>query len=207
MLALCGIPVTANRLVRTPAEAAEAAAAIGYPVVLKVESPDIPHKTEAGVVRLNLRDGAAVQDACAAILDAAANLPGRPAVDGVSVQPMLPPGVEMLIGARVDPQFGPLIVVGLGGVWVELLKDSALALAPVQPDEAEAMLYRLKAAALLQGFRGSEPVGIRRLADIICRASELVSDLRDDIAEMDINPLICTGARIIAVDGLIVKAG
>jgi len=207
VLALYGIPVTANRLVRTPAEAAEAAAAIGYPVVLKVESPDISHKTDAGVVRLNLCNGAAVQDACAAILDAAASLPGRPAVDGVSVQPMLPPGVEMLIGARVDPQFGPLIVVGLGGVWVELLKDSALALAPVQPDEAEAMLHRLKAAALLQGFRGSEAVDIRRLADVICRASELVSDLCRDITEMDINPLICTGARITAVDGLIVKAG
>jgi acetyl-CoA synthetase len=207
VLALYGIPVAASRLVHTPAEAVEAAAAIGYPVVLKVESADIPHKTEAGVVCLNLRDGPAVQDACAAILDAAAKLPGRPAVDGVSVQPMLPPGVEMLIGARVDPQFGPLIVVGLGGVWVELLKDSALALAPVQPDEAEAMLYRLKAAALLQGFRGSEPVDIRRLADIVCRTSELVSDLRHDIAELDINPLICTGARITAVDGLIVKAG
>ncbi len=207
VLALYGIPVTANCLVRTPAEAADTAAAIGYPVVLKVESPDIPHKTEAGVIRLNVHDGAAVQEACAAILDAAASLRGRPTVDGVSVQPMLPPGVEMLIGARVDPQFGPLIIVGLGGVWVELLKDSALALAPVQPDEAEAMLNRLKAAALLQGFRGSEPVDIRRLADIICRASELVSDLRHDMTEMDINPLICTGARITAVDGLIVKAG
>ena len=113
----------------------------------------------------------------------------------------------MLISGRVDPQFGPLIVVGLGGVWVELLKDSALALAPVQPDEAAAMLHRLKAAALLQGFRGSGAVDIGRLAEIVCRASELVSDLRDDITDMDINPLICTGHRMTAVDGLIVKAG
>ena len=207
VLALYGIPVTADCLVRTPAEAVEAADAIGYPVVLKVESPDIPHKTEAGVVRLGLRDAAAVQAACAAILDAAASLPGRPVVEGVLVQPMLPPGVELLIGARVDPQFGPLIVVGFGGIWVELLKDSALALAPVQPDEAQAMLLGLRSAALLQGFRGSEPVDIPRLAEIICRASELVSDLRHEIAEMDINPLICTGSRITAVDGLIVKAG
>lgn len=207
VLALYGIPVTTNRMVFSPDEAAKAAADIGYPVVLKAESAHIPHKTDAGVVRLNLQNDAAVREAYTAILATAATLPGRPAMDGVSVQPMLPPGVEILIGARVDPQFGPLIVVGLGGVWVELLKDSALALAPVQMDEAEAMLRRLKAAPLLHGFRGAEPVDIRRLADIICRVSELVSDLRDDIAELDINPLICTGARITAVDGLIIKAG
>ena len=207
VLALYGIPTVADRLVQTAEEAADAAWQIGFPVVLKAESPDIPHKTDAGVVRLDLRDAAAVRTACRDILATAARLPGPPKLDGVLVQPMLPPGVEILIGARIDPQFGPLVVVGLGGIWVELLKDSALALAPVQPDEALAMLRRLKGAALLQGFRGAEPVDLERLAEIVCRASELVHDLRDEIVEMDINPLICAGSRITAVDGLFVKAG
>ena len=110
-----------------------------------------------------------------------------------------------MIGARTDPLFGPLVVVGLGGILVELLKDSALALAPVQHDEALAMLRGLKGAALLTGFRGAEPVDLDRLADIICRASELAADGCGEIAEMDINPLICAGASITAVDGLIVK--
>ena len=207
VLALYGIPVAEDRQVQTPEQAVQAASEIGFPVVLKVESPDILHKSDAGVVRLGLADGDAVRRACADILDRAAGLPGAPRVDGVLVQPMLPPGVEMLIGARVDPLFGPLIVVGLGGVWVELLGDSALALAPVHPAEARAMLGQLKGAPLLQGFRGAEPVDLDRLAEIVCRASELVSDLRDHIAELDINPLICRGASITAVDGLIVKAG
>jgi acetyl-CoA synthetase len=112
----------------------------------------------------------------------------------------------MLIGGRTDPQFGPLIVVGLGGVFVEVLKDAALALAPVQQAEALAMLRGLRGAALLSGFRKSEPVDLEKLAEIVCRASELIADAGGLIAEMDINPLICAGSRITAVDGLIVKA-
>ncbi len=206
VMALYGIPVVEDRLVQTPDEAASTAEALGFPVVLKVESPDILHKTEAGVVRLNLSDAAAVRTACHEVLAAAAKVQPAPHINGVLVQPMLPKGVEVLIGGRTDPQFGPLIVVGLGGVFVELLKDAALALAPVQHGEALAMLRGLKGAALLTGFRGSEPVDLDKLADIVCRASELIADAGGVVAEMDINPLICAGSRITAVDGLIVKA-
>ena len=206
VMALYGIPVVEDRLVQTPDEAASAAEALGFPVVLKVESPDILHKTEAGVVRLNLATADAVRSACRDILAAAAAAEPMPRINGVLVQPMLPQGVEMLIGGRTDPQFGPLIVAGLGGVFVEVLKDAALALAPVQQGEALAMLRGLKGAALLSGFRKSEPVDLDALADIVCRASELMADMNGMVAEMDINPLICAGSRITAVDGLIVKA-
>jgi acyl-CoA synthetase (NDP forming) len=118
---------------------------------------------------------------------------------------MMPQGVEMVVGARVDPLFGPLVVVGLGGILVELLHDTALAPAPVTHDEALALLAELKGARLLDGFRGMPPVDRNRLADVICRVAALVADHRDTIAELDVNPLICTGDNITAVDALIVR--
>ena len=174
--------------------------------MLKIESADIPHKSDVGLVRLGLSTPEAVERACDDILRGAAALESRPHIAGVSVQRMIGRGVEVLVGGRVDAQFGPLVVVGLGGVLVELLGDSALALAPVGRPHARAMLAGLQGAALLRGFRGADPVDLDRLADIVARASELVADLRDDLAELDINPLICSGAEIVAVDGLIVRS-
>jgi hypothetical protein len=108
-----------------------------------------------------------------------------------------------MVGARVDPQLGPLIVAGFGGVLVELLKDTAVELAPVTLEEAQAMLSRLRGAALLRGFRGSEPVDTRKLAEVVARLSQLVADHHERISEIDVNPLICAGNRVIAVDALI----
>ena len=119
---------------------------------------------------------------------------------------MVPKGVEVMVGARNDPQFGPLVVVGLGGVLVEVLRDTALALAPVGLAEATAMLRGLKGAALLDGFRGAPAVDLPRLAEIVCRFSELAADAGSAVAEMEVNPLICAGDRILAADALIVKA-
>ena len=110
-----------------------------------------------------------------------------------------------MVGARVDPVFGPLVVVGLGGIMVELLKDSVVALAPVTREEALAMLRGLKGSRLLYGFRGSPEVDLDRLADAVCRISEFAADQRERFEELDVNPLICTGARITAVDALIVR--
>jgi hypothetical protein len=118
---------------------------------------------------------------------------------------MVPQGTEIMVGARVDPQFGPMIVVGLGGVFVELLKDTSVRLAPVDAREARRMLSELKAQRALQGFRGSEPVNLDKLAEIIARVSELAADQQGRMAELDVNPLICAGERIIAVDALIAK--
>jgi acyl-CoA synthetase (NDP forming) len=203
VLAAYGVPVVSEVLVSTAAEACDAAATLGFPVALKVESPDLPHKTEAGVIRLNLSSVEDVQVAFEAVMTNARRGPGTPRINGVLVQPMIPSGVEIMVGARVDPLFGSLIVVGFGGTLVELLKDTAVELAPVTHHEALSMLRRLKGAALLDGFRGAEPVDVGQLAEIICRLSELAADQTQRISELDVNPLICAGRRIIAVDALI----
>jgi succinyl-CoA synthetase beta subunit len=206
VLALYDVPVVGELVAQSVDEAVNAAGSLGYPVVLKVESPDLPHKTEAGVVRLNLRTPDEVREAYQTIVARANAVTPPPRIAGVLVQRMMPQGVEMVIGARVDPLFGPLVVVGLGGILVEVLKDTALAPAPVTHDEALAMLAELKGARLLDGFRGMPAVDRNALADAIQRVSIFAADHRDVLAELDINPLICAGDSIVAVDALIVPA-
>ena len=206
VLALYHIPVVGERLTATADEAVAAADALGYPVVLKVESPDLPHKTEAGVIRLNLKSADEVRAGYAAVMANAHKVSPPPHINGVLVQPMVPQGVEIVIGARNDPLFGPLIVVGLGGILVEVLKDTALSPAPVTPYEAMALLRQLKGVKLLEGFRGTEAVNMDRLAEVISKVSRFAADHRDSVAELDVNPLICAGDRITAVDALIVPS-
>ena len=203
LLAAYGVPMVGERLVATADEALAAALELGLPVALKVESAAIPHKTEAGVVRLGLADENALRAAYAEVMANALAVADAGAIRGVLVQPMVPAGVEVLIGARVDPLFGPMVVVGLGGILVELMRDSAVALAPLGHDDALALLRSLKGARLLQGFRGSEPVDLDRLADIVCRVAQFASDHRGRITELDLNPLICSAGRIVGVDALI----
>jgi len=205
VLAAYGVPVVRDVLTRSADEAAAAARELGLPVVLKVESPDIPHKTEAGVIRLGLKTEEEVRKAFAEVMRNAQAVSPPARISGVLVQPMVPQGTEIMVGARVDPQFGPMVVVGLGGIFVELLKDTSVRLAPVGAREARRMLGELKAQRALQGFRGAEPVDLDTLADAIARISELAADQRGQIAELDVNPLICAGTRIIAVDALIAK--
>jgi acetate---CoA ligase (ADP-forming) len=138
------VPVTRERLTHTADEAAIAAAAIGYPFVLKAQSAAIPHKTGAGVVYLNLADAHPVLEAYRAIEAAVARLPGPITIDGVSVQEMARDGIEMMVGIHNDEQFGPVVVCGMGGVMVEVLRDTAQALAPVSKAEALAMLQTFK---------------------------------------------------------------
>jgi len=206
LLAAYGVPVVAERLVQSPQEAVAAAQALGYPVAIKLESPDVAHKTEAGVVKLALHDRESLLRAYAQVMENAARLSPAPRIHGVLVQPMVAQGLELMVGARTDPLFGPVIMVGLGGIFVELLKDTAIDLAPVAPWQARAMLESLHGAALLRGFRGSEPVDVDQLADIVARLSEFICDHSTQVAELDVNPLICAGGRIVAVDALIVMA-
>jgi acyl-CoA synthetase (NDP forming) len=205
VMALYGVPVVGDALVQSASAAGEAATKFGFPVVLKGESPDVLHKTEVGLVKLALNNASEVERGYEEIMQAVAAISPKPEFRGVVVQPMVPKGVEVMVGARHDPQFGPLVVVGLGGVLVEVLRDTALSLAPVGRSEAEAMLRGLKGAALLGGFRGAPAVDIPRLADIVARFSELAADAGSAVAEMEINPLIGAGDRIVAVDALIVK--
>jgi acetate---CoA ligase (ADP-forming) len=206
VLALYGVPVVGERLAHSVNDAVDAATALGYPVVLKVESPDLPHKTEAGVIRLNMRTADEVREGYAAVMANAAKVTPSPRINGVLVQPMAPQGIEMVVGARNDPLFGPLIVVGLGGILVEVLKDTALSPAPVTPSEAEALLRQLKGVKLLEGFRGMPAVDVQRLAQVISDVSRFAADHPGSVAELDVNPLICAGDRITAVDALIVVA-
>jgi acyl-CoA synthetase (NDP forming) len=205
-LALYGISCVEERLAADREAAVAAAEALGFPAVLKALSPDLPHKTEAGVIRLNLKNATEVGAAYEAILAGIAGLSPAPHLDGVLVQRMVPQGIEIVVGGRVDPQFGPLVVVGLGGVLVEVLKDTALAPAPIGPDEAEALLRELRAFPLLHGYRGLAGVDLALLCDIVCRVSELIADQRRLVSELDINPLICAGSSITAVDALIVPS-
>jgi acyl-CoA synthetase (NDP forming) len=205
VLAAYDVPVVEEALTTSADDAATAAARIGFPVALKVESPDIPHKTEAGVIRLDLRDEAAVRQAFDAVMANARKAEPNARLNGVLVQPMIAAGVEIMVGGRIDPVFGPLILVGTGGILVELLKDSVVDLAPVTVAQARSMLDRLKSAPLLAGYRGSAPVDRDKLAGIVARLSEFIADNRDAVAELDVNPLICSAGRIVAVDALIAK--
>lgn len=200
VLAAYGVPVVEERLARSADEAVAAARALGYPVVLKAESPTILHKTELGVVRLNVADEAGVRRHYAEIVVAARGHE----LAGVLVQPMAG-GVEIIVGARVDPAVGPVVVVGSGGVLVELVQDSVAALAPVTQRQARRMLERLKGYKLLTGFRGGKAVDVDALAQAVARISEFAADFAGEIAEMDVNPLRCSGERIVAVDALITK--
>ncbi|RYE04468.1 MAG: CoA-binding protein [Sphingomonadales bacterium] len=207
VLALYGLPVVPERVSVSLDDALSAACEFGYPVVLKVESADIPHKSDAGAVRLGVGDDEALRIAYAEVLTNARGAVPDAHIRGVLVQPMVAKGVEIMLGGRIDPQFGPLVVASMGGVLVELLGDSALALAPVSIPQAKQMLSGLKAKKLLDGFRGSAPVDSDALAALIVRVSEFLVDQRDLVAELDINPLVCSERSIMAVDALISRAG
>ena len=206
VLAAYGVPVVPERLTNSEDAAVAAATEVGFPVAMKVESPDLPHKTEAGVIRLKLKDAAEVREAYRAVMaNAHHHAPGA-RINGVLVQPMAKPGVEVMVGGRIDPLMGPLIVAGLGGVLVELMRDSSLALAPVSHTEARAMFEALRGRAALEGFRGAPAADLDKLADILTRLSEFVADQRERITELDVNPIIVSGSDAVAVDALIVKA-
>lgn len=204
ILACYGIAVPHEIVARDPEQAGLAAGRIGGPVAIKIVSPDILHKTEAGGVRLGLSTPEYVSKAAADILASAARYAPQARIDGISVQQMAPAGVEIVLGVKNDRQFGPLIAVGLGGIMVELLDDTAVRLVPVDERIARAMLASLRGRALLTGFRGKAGVDIDGLVDTICRLSELAHDLRDMIDQIDINPVVVSGNGVMAADALII---
>jgi len=206
VLELYGIPTVREIGADSLAALLHAATELGFPLALKIESPDISHKTEAGGVALNLRSMDELRAGYERVLANARSFSPAARISGVLLQPMVPAGVEVVAGARIDPLLGPLIVVGFGGVLVELSRDAALELAPINDEEAVRMLRRLKGAALFEGFRGAPAVDLDRLADILVRVSELAADQQSLIAELDINPIICAGSTTMAVDALIVRA-
>jgi acyl-CoA synthetase (NDP forming) len=182
LLAAYGLPLLAQETVRTAAEAGKAAADLGGRVALKGIAPGLIHKTDAGLVKLNL-DGASV-------LAAATEMKSRvTSVSGFLVQQMAEPGTEMIVGVAHDPQFGPVVACGAGGVLVELIKDVSVRLAPLSVEDAAAMIRELKTFPVLEGYRGSPPRDVAALEQILLRISALVDDI-SAIAELDLNPVL-----------------
>src|SRR5262249_14464015 len=159
-------------------------------VALKVDSPDILHKTEAGVVRLNLRDAAQVRTAYAEVLANAKVHAPQARIIGVSVQEMVGEGVGVIIGVNFDPQLGPVLLLGSGGLMVEVYNDVALRRCPITRPEAQRMIAEVKGARLLQGFRGRPAADLAALADTLVQVSQLAMHLEGNLAELDINPLM-----------------
>jgi acetate---CoA ligase (ADP-forming) len=200
LLAAAGIPLASSRLAKTPEAAARVASELGVPVALKIVSPDISHKTDVGGVALDLRAPVAVREATAAMLAHVARARPDAAVEGVLVQTMAPGGgVELVLGAVRDPQFGPVVVVGFGGIYVEVLDDTAMRLAPIGAGEARRMLDELRLAPLLTGARGRPPVALDALAETIARFSALAASA-PEITELEINPLVATPDGVTAID-------
>ncbi|MGC9958749.1 acetate--CoA ligase family protein [Roseiarcus sp.] len=204
VLAAYGVRVPDEAIASDPDAAAAAAKRIGFPVALKISSKDILHKTEVGGIRLGVSSEEAARVATREILASSRKHKPEARIDGVSVQQMLTGGGEIVIGVKRDPQFGPLIAVGMGGVLVELLQDAAVRLAPVSDRSARAMVESLKGYKLLKGYRGVEGVDLNSLVDVICRVSELADDLKDLIEEIDVNPVIVSATGAVAADALVV---
>jgi acyl-CoA synthetase (NDP forming) len=199
------LPPAAERLVHSAEAAADAAASLGFPVVLKVQSADLPHKTEVGGVRLNLGDRAAVSAACIAMLADVVRHKPEAKIDGVLVQKMAPKGHELVIGMVNDPTFGPIMMVGYGGTTVELFGDVVHAPAPVDEAAATQMLLALKSARLLTGFRGSAPIDLAPVATLVASLSRAALTLREQVAEFELNPVIlhADGSGLTVADALL----
>jgi acyl-CoA synthetase (NDP forming) len=198
-----GINVTRTVLALSQKEAVTLSGEIGFPVVLKVASPDITHKTDAGGVKLGLKNKAEVRRAYAEIIDSARQKFPKAKIEGVTVQAMARPGLEIIIGTFKDPQFGPVIMFGLGGIFVEVLKDVAFRIVPILPRDAAEMIQEIKGYALLNGYRGHEPAHIPTLEKMLLNVSEFVAKT-PGIKEIDLNPVFAYQDSAVAVDARIV---
>jgi acyl-CoA synthetase (NDP forming) len=198
-----GIKTVGGRLALSQKEAIATSSDIGFPVVLKIASPEITHKTDAGGVKMGLKNVAEVGEAYREIMASVRQKYPEAEIEGVVVQGMARPGIEVIIGIYKDAQFGPVIMFGLGGILVEVLKDVSLRLIPIERWDAEEMIKEIKGYALLQGYRGREPAHIPSLVDILLKVSGLV-ERTPEIKEIDLNPVFAYKDSAVAVDARIV---
>ncbi len=202
LLKLYGFPVPKYGLARSQEEAERIANSIGYPTALKIASPDIIHKFDAGGVELSLEDASDVKRAYSRIMERVKTSNPNAEIWGVNVEEMVPKGKETIIGMKRDPKFGPLIMFGLGGIYVEVMKDVTFRIAPITEDAAEKMIKSIKAYKLLEGVRGEKPSDTASLAECLERLSQMVIELQE-IQEIDINPLVVFGKGCRALDARI----
>ncbi|MBC8320727.1 MAG: acetate--CoA ligase family protein [Bacteroidetes bacterium] len=207
LLDLYGIRITNEDVAISKENAVDIAQEIGYPVVMKIDSPDILHKTEAGGLKLNIQTDKAVEEVYDEIMENARNYNPNAQLSGVLIQEMVKGGTEVIVGLNNDPQFGPTIMFGLGGIFVEILKDVSLRVAPVNYEEAIKMIQEIKGFKILEGARGQSKYDINAIADVLVKVSRMAIELEDVVAELDINPLIVMpeGQGIRVADALIIK--
>ena len=202
-LAEAGVSVTATSLAQTREAAAAQAEAIGYPVALKIVSPNVAHKSDVGGVVLGLESHEEVAEAYDEIIASVSAAQPGATIEGVSVQQMAAPGAEVIVGVTTDPQFGPVMMFGLGGIMVEVLGDVSFRLAPLGEGDARDMIDEIQGRQVLDGVRGQPPVDITAIEGMLDRVSEFAA-AHPDVSELDLNPVIASPDGAIAVDARIV---
>jgi len=203
LLGQSGIEINHTVLAVSGAEAASVSREMGFPVVLKIASPDILHKQDSGGVALGLQNEAEVARAYDRIISGAKRNSPSAQISGVSVQKMLPPGAEVIIGMHKDAQFGPVLLFGLGGIWVEVLEDTALRVIPVTRRDTEAMIKEIRGYKLLTGYRGQPPVDTARLAEYLLKVAGFAGSY-PEIKELDLNPVLAYPDGAVAVDARVI---
>ena len=203
LLKKAGIPVIEAKLARTKKEAVALSKKIGFPVVLKIISPDVTHKSDSGGVKLGLKNMAQVDKAYTEIISTVKKQYPKAKIQGVSVQKKSRPGVEVIIGMTKDAQFGPVIMFGLGGILVEVLKDISFRIVPLTRKDAREMMKEIKGYPLLEGYRGQEPADVAFLERLIVKVSDFI-DQNPEIKELDLNPIFAYENGAVAVDARII---
>lgn len=198
-----GIPVVATKLARSKREALSIGKEMGFPVVLKICSHDVVHKTDSGGVRLGLANAAQVGRAYSEIASSVRQAYPEARIQGVSVQSMAPPAVEVIVGMSKDPQFGPVLMFGLGGILVEVLKDVSFRIVPVSERDAGEMVREIKGYPILKGYRGQKPASIPALEKLIVKVSQFV-EKNPQIEELDLNPVFAYPDKAVAIDARII---
>jgi len=203
LLKQAGIPVIETRLAKSKREAISISKELGFPVVLKVASPDIVHKSDSGGVRLGLANATQVGKAYAEIMSSIKQKFADAAIHGLAIQRMAPPGVEVIVGMSKDVQFGPVLMFGLGGILVEVLKDVSFRIVPITRRDAAEMIREIKGYPLLEGYRGQEPADISALEELIVKVSQFVEQ-HPEVKELDLNPIFAYRDSAVAVDARII---
>ncbi len=203
ILKQAGISVVETKLAETQKEAVSLSRKMGFPVALKIASPDVTHKSDSGGVKLSLNNPTEVKKAYDEIFKKVKKHYPRAAIHGVSVQKMVRPGTEVIVGTSKDPQFGPVIMFGLGGIFVELLKDVSFRVIPVDKMDAQEMIEEIKGYPLLKGFRGAEPASIPAIIEIILKVSRLIEE-NPQIKELELNPIFAYRDKAVAVDARVI---
>jgi acetate---CoA ligase (ADP-forming) subunit beta len=204
-LVAAGIPVVEARLARSKKEAIAISKDIGFPVVFKINSADVAHKSDVGGVKLGLYNVNQAGKAYSEIMSSVRGKYPRASIQGISVQKMVPPGVEVIVGMNQDPQFGPVLMFGLGGIMVEVLKDVSFRVVPVTQKDAAEMIREIKGYPVLQGYRGRAAVDISALEDMIIKISQFV-EKNPQVKELDLNPVFAYEDRAVAVDARVILA-